>query len=114
MSEHLPKVILIDLTGAIDAILEYSKGMDYNTYLADRKTRDAIYRNMEVMGEAVSRLPDYFLNNHTDIPWSKIQSARNVFIHGYDKIDDRIVWNIVVNILPDLKNKIENILEHLQ
>jgi uncharacterized protein with HEPN domain len=50
----------LDALDAIDTIIEFSNGIEYEDYLKDRKTRDAIYRNMEVMGEAVDRLPQYF------------------------------------------------------
>ena len=113
MSEHLPKICVIDLLDALDAILEFSKDMEFEAYLKDRKTRDAIYRNVEVMGEAVYRLPEYFLNNHPEIPWQKILSVRNPIAHGYDKINDKIIWNIITNLLPDLKTKLEKLLETL-
>jgi uncharacterized protein with HEPN domain len=111
MSDHDPRVLLIDMVDAMDAITEFSAGMSYQNYLADRKTRDAIYRNIEVMGEAVARMPEYYLNAHTDIPWAKIRSTRNAFIHGYDKIDDSIVWNIVTRLLPDLRNRLQLLLD---
>lgn len=111
MSNHNPSVLLIDMVDAIDAITEFSKGMSYQDYLADRRTRDAIYRNIEVMGEAVARMPEYYLNAHTDIPWVKIKSTRNAFIHGYDKIDDSIVWNIATQLLPDLRKRLQDLLE---
>jgi uncharacterized protein with HEPN domain len=65
------------------------------------------------MGEAVNRLPEYFVSDHQEIPWSKIISARNALIHGYDQIDDKIVWNIAVNILPALKTKLEELIAKL-
>lgn len=111
MSDHSPRVLLIDMVDAIDAILEFSEGMGYEDYMADRKTRDAIYRNIEVMGEAVTRMPEHFLNNHPEIPWGKIRSTRNAFIHGYDKIDDRIVWNIVTQLLPDLRERLQELIK---
>ena len=113
MSDHPPKILLIDMLDTIDAIMEFSTGMGYEEYLADRKTRYAIYRNIEVMGEAVGRMPEYFLNNHPDVPWAKIKSTHNAFIHGYDKIDDSIVWNISTKLLPDLRTKLDKILKTL-
>jgi uncharacterized protein with HEPN domain len=110
MSAHSPRVLLIDMLDAMEAILQFSEGMGYDDYLSDRRTRDAIYRNIEVMGEAVTRMPEHFLNAHSDIPWAKIRASRNAFIHGYDKIDDRIVWNIVTHLLPPLRDRIQGIL----
>ncbi len=51
MSEYAPKILIIDMPDAIDAMLEFSNGIDYETYIKDRKTRDAIYRNIMVLGE---------------------------------------------------------------
>src|SRR5580693_3330421 len=111
MSEHLPKICIIDALDAIETILEFSKEIDFDTYMNDRKTRDAIYRNIEVLGETVDRMPQYFLVNHPEIPWQKMLSTRNAIVHGYDKINDKIVWNIITNILPDLKIKLVTLLE---
>ncbi len=111
MSDHEPRILIIDMVDAIDAIMEFSSGMSYQDYLADRRTRDAIYRNIEVMGEAVARMPGYYINAHPEIPWAKIRATRNAFIHGYDKIDDSIVWNIATQLLPDLRSKLQLMLK---
>ncbi len=66
-----------------------------------------------VLGEAVQRLPSEFIISHSEIEWQKIQSTRNALGHGYDKIDDRIVWNIISNILPGLKKQFEELIEQL-
>lgn len=55
----------------------------------------------------------HFLNAHPDIPWAKIRASRNAFIHGYDKIDDRIVWNIVTKLLPPLRLSLSGLLNSL-
>ena len=68
MSEHFPKICIIDALDAIETILEFSKNIDFDTYMNNRKTRDAIYRNIEVLGETVDRMPQYFLVNHPEIP----------------------------------------------
>jgi len=111
MSEHVPKVILIDMLDSIDAIMQFTDGVDYTQFLANRMIRDAVYRNLEVLGEAANRMPDYFIQQHPEIEWGKIISARNVFIHGYDKINDKIVWNIVKTSLIELKPKLEKLIE---
>lgn len=103
MSKYSPKVLIIDMVDAINAILEFTNGISYDDFMIDRKTRDAVYRNIMALGEATNRLPPNFLQEHSAIEWQKMMSARNALVHGYDKIDDRIVWNILQNILPDLK-----------
>jgi len=113
MSDHNPKILLLDMLDAINAILVYSKEIDYSDYLEDRKTRDAIYRNIMILGEAAHRMTESFIIKHSQIEWRKMESTRNALVHGYDKIDDRIVWNIIQNILPVLKKQLETLKEQL-
>jgi len=65
------------------------------------------------MGEAVNRLSEDFIINYPGIPWNKIIASRNTLIHGYDQIDDKIVWNIATQILPGLRVNLENLLNEL-
>jgi len=113
MSDHGPKILLIDMLDAIDAISGFVEGLDYDRYVNDRRTRDAVYRNIMVLGEATHRLPNWFVLEHPEIKWQKIESTRNALVHGYDKIDDRIVWNITVNLLPGLQIQLQQLLESL-
>jgi len=107
MSKHYDNVIIVDLIDAVDAILEFTNNLGFEEFLSDRKTRDATYRNIEVMGEAVNRLSQDFMIVHPEIPWNKMIASRNALIHGYDQIDDKIVWNIATHILPELKKQLD-------
>jgi len=113
MSKHYNKVIIIDLLDAVETILNFTSGLNFADFLADRKTRDATYRNIEVMGEAVNRLSEDFIIEHPELPWSKMIATRNALVHGYDQIDDQIIWNIATQILPDLRLQISSLLESI-
>jgi len=113
MSKRLPKVILIDMIDAIEHLAEYIQGVSFEEYLKNRKLRDAVYHNIIVLGEASNRLEESFLQGHPEIEWHKMISTRNAIIHGYDEIDDKIIWSIIKNILPDLKIKLETLLATL-
>lgn len=110
MSVRLPKVILKDMVDAIEKALLYADGLPFESFVEDSKTRDAVYHNLIVLGEAAGRMPEFFLNQHPDIPWQKMISTRNALVHGYDVIDDRIVWKIVTGILPDLQKQLQRLL----
>jgi len=101
MFKKISKVILKDLIDAADAILVFTKEMDYAQFLNDRKTRDAVYRNIAVMGEAANRLSKDFILSHPEIEWQKIISTRNAITHGYDEIDDQIIWTLFKIFYPD-------------
>ncbi len=78
--------------------------------MSDTKTKRAIERNLEIIGEAVNRIikkDSHFQIQHS----SKIIGARNRIIHGYDKISDDLIWSIVINHLPKLKEEVEGLLD---
>ncbi|HTB31643.1 MAG TPA: DUF86 domain-containing protein [Bacteroidia bacterium] len=113
MSKRIPSVIIEDILESIGKIMSYTVGMDYDSFLKDSKTREAVYRNFEVMGEAANRMPNEFIDKYSEIEWHKIISTRNIIIHSYDEIDDSIIWNIIQNSLPELQSKLEDLLKRL-
>jgi uncharacterized protein with HEPN domain len=105
MSRH-EKLRLLDILDAIDRITSYVEGMDYDDFLADRKTQDAVTRNIEIIGEAARALPEDFKERHAEIPWSEIVAMRNVIVHQYFGILPEVVWDVVKNELPTLRSQI--------
>ena len=79
-------------------------------FRADRRTRDAVVRNVEIIGEAVSKLSADLKTKNTDVPWGKIAGMRNRLIHGYLTVDQDVVWSTVAQVLPDFKQRIEGLL----
>ena len=113
MSERIPKFLIMDMMECTVRIIEYTKNYSFNQFVKDTKTYDAVIRNIEVLGEAANRMPEEFVHGHGEIEWNKIIATRNRIIHGYDSIDDNIVWNVVVNEIPDLKLKLEKLLARI-
>ena len=110
MSFRLPEVILHDMVEAIEKVLAYTNGLTFGDFIADGRTRDAVYHNLIVLGEAAGRMPESYIHNHPEIPWQKMVSTRNALVHGYDVIDDRIVWKITTDILPGLLPQLKALL----
>jgi uncharacterized protein with HEPN domain len=111
MSVRLPKIILQDMVEAAEKVLLYTGGLSFEDFISDGRTRDAIYHNLIVLGEAAGRMPEAYVHDHNDIPWQKMVSTRNALVHGYDVIDDRIVWKIVTDILPVLLTQLKPLLK---
>ncbi|MFA5974195.1 MAG: HepT-like ribonuclease domain-containing protein [Lentimicrobiaceae bacterium] len=105
------KKYLFDINESIDSIEKYlGSKRDFNIYLADKMLRRAIEREFEIIGEAMSRIEK--LDSTLNISAKKlIISMRNRVIHGYDKIDNEIIWGTIVRHLPTLKIEIENLLK---
>lgn len=70
----------------------------------------AFVRSLEIIGEAVKKLPDDFRNRHKETDWRAIAGTRDKLIHDYFGIDYDIVWDIVINEIPQLKAQVERIL----
>ena len=67
---------------------------------------DATVRNLEVIGEAVKRIPEHVKNKHPDVEWKKIAGLRDILIHEYFGVDLEVVWDIIRNKLPEFKKEI--------
>ncbi len=96
------KLRIKDIMDAISAILGYTEGMKYQTFAADRKTVDAVIRNLSVIGEAAGHVPDDVIPAHPDIPWRDMRDMRNFVVHEYFGISDKIIWDTIQNNLPPL------------
>ncbi len=102
---------LSDILNAIEEIDQfYPARKDFTAFQKDIKTKRAIERNIEIIGEAVNRVLK--IDNEFPITHArKIIDTRNRIIHGYDTVSDEIIWSIVVKDLPDLKNEITKLLK---
>ncbi len=71
---------------------------------------DAVCRNIEIIGEAAGKVDPGFRERHAEIPWRKMIAARNILIHNYEGVDPDIVWAIVRTEIPDLLERINQLL----
>lgn len=105
------KTWLHDVSNAIQEIEGFiGKEAEFSAYQGDLKTKRAVERNLEIIGEAMSRI----LKKDNSIQLSnsrKIVETRNRIIHGYDTVSDEIIWGIIIRYLPILKQEIGQYLE---
>lgn len=104
------KSSLFDIYQSIDEIFIFlGDRRDFSEYQSDLKTKKAVERNLEIIGEAVNRIlkedPDFLLDQAKNIV-----GTRNRIIHSYDNISDEVLWTIVVRDLPKLKVQVEQLL----
>ena len=90
---------MIDFAGKA---LTYTSEMDQESFIASGLTYDATLRNLELIGEAATHIPDDVRAAHPEIPWRMIIATRNRLIHGYLGIDDDTLWSIIQDDLPEL------------
>jgi uncharacterized protein with HEPN domain len=105
------KTWLYDIIQSINEIDSYfmDKPKIFAEYLLDLKTKRAVERNIEIIGEAVNRILKKD-KNFKLVNAQKIIGTRNRIIHGYDKISDELIWSIVINNLPKLKEEVKGFL----
>ena len=84
----------------------YTAGMDQAGFLAHAVVYDATLRNLELIGEAATHVPDEVRQAHPQVPWRQVIATRNRLIHGYLGIDDDTIWSIVIDDLPRLSNQL--------
>jgi len=102
---------LYDIITSINSIYEYlGENRDFNEYSENKLLRRAVERELEIIGEASNRI----LKLDSEFPIDnarKIVDLRNWVIHGYDKVDDVIIWGILSNHLPKLKEQVEELMK---
>ncbi len=93
---------LDDMIDFVGKVLAYTDGLDQAGFVASDLTYDATLRNLELIGEAATHIPDEIRAAHPKIPWRMIIATRNRLIHGYLGIDDDTLWSIIRDDVPEL------------
>ncbi len=106
------RLYLVHILDCIDHILQFtSEGK--NSFLADRKTQDAVLRNLHTLSESVQRISVDLKLKCPEVPWREISAFRNVVVHDYLGIELERVWDIIERDLPSLTIQIKSILDEL-
>jgi len=114
MSKRGNKELIKDIQEAIDRIEDYTKDMNFNQFLQDAKTQDAVVHNIEIIGEAVKNLSNDIKEKHKEVGWKDIAGMRDKIVHFYFGIKWDIVWSVIKNKISELKPKIETIIKKLE
>lgn len=105
------KKYLFDIQKAADHLAEFTSGQTLETYVANALLRSAVERQFEIIGEALTQLRKLDPETSARVTdASRIIAFRNILIHGYADVDDRLVWNIVETKLPTLIGEVAKLL----
>ena len=99
---------------AIDNVFEFTENMTFEDYVADKKVKFAVVKNLEIIGEASYKLTKEFKNKYTEIEWQTIIGLRHVLVHGYYKTEDFIIWGVIQKDLQPLKEQIQVLYDNEQ
>lgn len=112
MSKRADVQFLADSKEAILRINAYTEELNYEQFLQDKKTQDAVVRNLEIIGEAAKNISEELKDRYPQIPWKDLAAVRDKLIHHYFGVNFEIVWNIVKEELPEIILQLEEILKN--
>jgi len=108
--QHDPLVCVEDAVMACELILQFTQDMTENDFYADNKTKAAVERKIEIIGEALNRIKKINPSKLEKIDnWREIIGFSNVIAHGYDVVEDSIVWESIANDIPLLLKQLQAI-----
>ena len=109
MSEREWRFYLDDMAQFAEKVIAYSEGMSQEDFESNSLNYDAITRNIELIGEAATRIPEEVRASNPNIPWRQIIATRNQLIHGYLGIDNDVLWSIVQDDIPSLLQQLQTL-----
>lgn len=95
--------------GFAENVISYTDGFDLDRFVVSGITYDATLRNLELLGEAATHIPDEVREEYSQIPWRMVIATRNKLIHGYLGIDNDTLWSIIQTDVPALLSQLQEI-----
>ncbi len=108
------RLYIEDILECIEKIEEYSGKITEDDFYENTQIQDAIFRRLEIMGEAVKNVPKGFRERYPKIPWKNIAGMRDILIHEYSGVNLERIWKVITEDILDLKDKILKIREDLE
>ncbi len=104
------RIIIQKIIAYIDDIEKYVDGLEARDFLDDKKTITACAFTVSQIGEIVKEITDETVEKHSTIPWNSIKGMRNRIVHDYENVDLSVLWGTIKESLPDLKDKLKDII----
>ena len=101
------------MLAAAERVIRYTSGKSFEDLKSDDMMYYAVVKNIEIIGEAANLLSAEFVNSHPDTPWKQVRGMRNYIVHEYFQIDDVVVWGVVTEDIPVLRQQIIDYLDGL-
>lgn len=114
MSKRDARLLLQDMLESLEKIERYTAGLTFERFAQDDRTVDAVVCNLEVIGEAARQIPSEVRERYPEVPWRRVIGLRNVVVHEYFAVDVEIVWTVVRQSLPELKEALRRMMAELE
>lgn len=103
------KFYLDDMISFSEKVIAYTDGLDQERFVDSGLNYDATIRNLELIGEAATNIPEKVRQNYPQIPWRMVVATRNKLIHGYLGIDNDTLWSIIQGDVPVLLRELQKL-----
>ncbi len=107
------EVYVADILECICKIEQYTEGINRDDFMEDTHNQDAVFRRLEVIGEAVKGIPQEVRDKYPDIQWKEIAGLRDILIHGYFGVKTDRIWKVIEKDLPELKQQMLRVYQDL-
>ncbi|MGD9851843.1 MAG: DUF86 domain-containing protein [Nitrospirales bacterium] len=114
MSEREWRFYLDDLIRFTEKVIDYTNGVDKKEFEVSGLHYDATVRNLELIGEAATQIPDHIRKSCEEIPWRQMIATRNRLIHGYLGIDNDTLWSIIKQDIPALLVQLKKLKDQIK
>jgi uncharacterized protein with HEPN domain len=104
-------LFLYDIYQSVEKIEEFTLGISFDQLMNDERTKDAILRNLQVIGEASKNIDASLIAVHPEVDWSGLAGIRDIVTHRYFRVDWHLLWNSIHEELPLLKKQIRNLMK---
>ena len=104
------KIIIQKMLGYCEKVRMYSEKLDYNQFESSEMVMEACVLNLLQMGELISKIDKEFIENNKHIPWKSIRGLRHKLVHDYEGMNLELIWDIIVNDLPQLQVSLKELL----
>ena len=104
-------VFIKHILDEVNYILIETRELSFDKLIINETLKKALTRSLEIIGEASKNISSDFKEKHPDVEWKEMAGLRDKLIHFYFGVDWNIVWDIIKNKIPDLKNKLEKLVK---
>lgn len=104
------KQYLEDILRAIDSIESFTSGMDQTSFAKNDLVTSAVLRKLEIIGEGAKQIPNHLRDQYPQAEWRKIAGLRDIISHAYFEVSLEIIWDVIENKLPTLKEIVSSML----
>lgn len=103
------EIVVQKMAAYVAKVIDYCKGYTYESFAADTNLVEACVFNLSQFGELCRVADDTFTAAHPEIPWREMYGLRNRIVHDYEGVNLMLVWEIITEDLPELKESLQSI-----